>query len=287
MKVAYLGMGIMGAPMAANLARGGAAVAVWNRTPDRPGVALAREAGCAVAASVAEAVREAKVVFACVTNAADAEAVLLEAASHAPAGALFVDCSTIGPAAARAIGAKLAERGVRFLDAPVSGGDVGARAGTLTIMVGGAEADYGEARPLLEKMGRAVRLCGPLGAGQAVKLCNQVLVAGHMVALTEAFRVAESLGLDPALVVEVCGGGGAASWALANLGPRAASGDFAPGFRVRDLQKDLGFVAEALGADAASLGGLAWSMRAFAALAALPGGADQGTQALIRAYRKR
>lgn len=289
-RIAFLGMGVMGAPMAANLARAGRSVTVWNRTPERPGVALAREAGCTVAETIAEAVRDAHFVLSCVSDAPDVEAVLLGphgAAEFAPAGALLVDTSTIGPEAARAIRVALATKGLRFLDAPISGGDVGARAGTLTFMVGGEPEDFAEALPLFEIMGRTVRHCGLPGAGQAVKLCNQVLCAAHMVGLSEAMLLAETQGIDPQLVVDVCSTGAAGSWALENLGPKVIERDYAPGFMIKDILKDLRLVHDAAATSHLPLPGAEFAREMFERAGALDAGSGRrwGTQAMIEAYR--
>jgi 3-hydroxyisobutyrate dehydrogenase len=241
-KIAYLGMGRMGAPMAGHLARAGHDVRVWNRSPDSPGLEAAREAGCKAVDCIAEAVADASVVFCCVSDVPDVEAVLVgvEAVSdYAAPGTLIVDMSTIGPFAARELAEELATRDLHFVDAPVTGGDVGARNATLTIMVGAADEDFARVRPLLEVLGSNVHHCGGVGQGQAVKLCNQVLGALHMVALTEALELARGLELDPAMVVEVCRSGAAGSWALEHLGPRQIARDFAPGFSIAHLLKDL------------------------------------------------
>lgn len=288
--VAFLGLGTMGSPMAANLARAGHAVRGWNRTADRPLVAEARDAGVAVHPSLAEAVRGASVVALCVGDVPDVDEVLFGeggvAASAAP-GTLVADFSTTGPAAARDFHARLAVRDLRFLDAPVTGGDVGARAGTLTVMVGGDAGDFAEASPVLAAVGRLAKHCGGPGAGQAVKLCNQVLAALHMVALTEAIGLARLQGIDPALVVEVCSTGAAGSWALANLGSRVIARDFAPGFMVKHLVKDLRLVLETpAGEGLDELRGTVLAKGLLEKVAAL-GGAEFGTQAMTLAYETR
>lgn len=289
-QIAFLGMGRMGAPMAANLARAGYSVNVWNRTADRPGVAAAQEAGCLVAGCVSEAVAEASVIFSCLSDVPDVEAVLtgLEGvADYAAAGTVVIDCSTIGPQAARDLSEELALRELLFLDAPVTGGDVGAQAGTLTVMVGGSSAVFERVKPLLEVLGSKVHYCGEVGAGQSVKLCNQVLGALHMVALTEALELARSLEVDPAMVVDVCKSGAAGSWALENLAPRQIARDFAPGFSIEHLLKDLRLVQEAADeGDAEHLAGVDTAIEMFeeAADAESGEGAKLGTQALRLAY---
>lgn len=276
----------MGSAMAANLARAGAVVIGWNRTADRPSVAVAAAAGVTIAPTVGAAVETADLVFSCLGDVPDVEQVLLgEAAASAPADTLFVDFTTIGSVGAIAIGQALESHGFEFLDAPVSGGDVGAQQGTLTIMVGGAAAAFDRALPWLQGMGKTIRHCGPIGSGQAVKLCNQVLAAGHMLALCEALQLAKAQQLDPQLVIDVCSTGAAGSWALTNLGPKILADDLAPGFAIAHMQKDLRLVAEALGDRSLPLTALA--DRVFQTVAALDDGigATQGTQAAIRAYR--
>lgn len=277
----------MGGPMAANLARAGFSTSGWNRTADRPAVAEARDAGVRIASSIGEAVSGSKIVCLCVSDVADVDEVMFGdggIVASADPNALVIDFSTIGPVAARDFGSRAASRGLRFLDAPVTGGDVGARAGTLTIMVGGAASDFEEARPVFEAVGKVARLCGPSGAGQSVKLCNQVLGAVHMVALTEAIALARRQGIDPALVVDVCSSGAAGSWALSNLGPRVVGRDFAPGFMVKHLVKDLRLVLETPeepGFD--QLHGTILAKGLLEKVASL-GGADLGTQSMTLAY---
>lgn len=289
LSVAFLGLGTMGSPMAANLARAGLAVRGWNRTPERPLAAEAAQAGVAVHDTLAGAVRDADIVALCVGDVGDVEQVLLGetgVADSARPGALVLDFSTIGPVAARDFHDRLAARGLRFVDAPVTGGDVGARAGTLTIMAGGSEADVDEAAPVFSAVGRIVKHCGGPGSGQAVKLCNQVLAGLHMVALTEALALARLQGIDPSLVVDVCSTGAAGSWALANLGPRVVARDFAPGFMVKHLVKDLRLVlATPDGEGLDELRGTVLAKGLLEKVAAL-GGAELGTQAMTLAYEK-
>lgn len=288
--VAFLGLGTMGSPMAANLARAGFAVRGWNRTPGRPLAAEAAAAGASILPSIADAVRSATILALCVGDVADVDEVLFGdggvAASAAP-GSLVVDFSTIGPVAARDFHARLRDRGLRFVDAPVTGGDVGARAGTLTVMAGGAGADFAEAGPVFSSVGKLAKHCGGPGSGQAVKLCNQVLAALHMVALTEAIGLARLQGIDPSLVVEVCSTGAAGSWALANLGPRVIARDFAPGFMVKHLVKDLRLVlGTPAGEGLDELRGTVLAKGLLEKVAAL-GGGEFGTQAMTLAYETR
>ncbi|HEY9729574.1 MAG TPA: NAD(P)-dependent oxidoreductase [Chroococcales cyanobacterium] len=290
-QVAFLGLGVMGGYIAANLARGGYSVKAWNRTPNRPGVEVAASAGATVVSSIREAVEAADIIFSCVSDVPDVEAVILGVggvAESAQPGALVIDNSTIGPDAARKIGTELKKHNLRFLDAPISGGDIGAKNGTLTIMVGGEPSDFEESKPVLEVLGKTIRLCGPVGSGQAVKLCNQVLCALHMVGLCEAMELAKQQGIDPNLVVEVCSTGAAGSWALSNLGPKIVESDFRPGFMIKHILKDLRLVKESLKSSSHELPGVEISDRLFKIVQSLDGGmgGEQGTQAMIRAYRE-
>jgi len=288
--ITFLGLGVMGSAIAANLARAGAKsgykVTAWNRTQDlHPGIEIAKTAGASIAVSIREAVTDAEAIFTCLGDVPDVEEVLLGdrgVIQSAKTGALIVDMSTIGREAACHISAQLSKQGLRFLDAPVSGGDVGAKNGTLTIMVGGDAADFAECKPLFESIGKNIHLCGAVGSGQSVKLCNQVLVSTYMVGICEAMLLAEQAGLDPELVVEVCGGGAAGSWALSNLGMKVAKSDFQPGFMIKHMLKDLRLVQES----ANDLPGVELSDRLFKIVSQLAGGNEQGTQAMIRAYRE-
>ncbi|MFW6359949.1 MAG: NAD(P)-dependent oxidoreductase [Chroococcales cyanobacterium] len=288
-QVAFLGLGVMGAPMTASLVRQGYSVKAWNRTPNRPGVGIVIGVGAEIAPSIQEAVKTADVIFTCVGDVPDVEAVLLGekgVVQFAKPGALVVDMSTIGPNAARRIGEALKKHNLRFMDAPVSGGDVGAQKGTLTIMVGGNATDFEECLPMLKAMGQNIRLCGPVGSGQAVKMCNQALCSLHMVALCEAMEMAQHQGIDPNLIVEVCGTGAAGSWALSNLGPKILESDLAPGFMIKHILKDLRLVQETMESSNSSLPGVELANRLFESVSGLEGGSEQGTQAMIRAYRE-
>lgn len=255
--VGFIGLGALGAPMAANLLAQGFALTVHNRRRERE-LPLAA-AGATRAATPAAAARGAAVLALCLSDDAAVAAVLLgeggesavaAAAGLAP-GALVVDFSTIAPQTSRAMAAALAERGVAYLDAPVTGGTEGARAGTLSVLVGGAAADLERARPVLEAVGRTITAIGPVGAGQAAKAVNQVLVAGSYAAVAEALALGQRLGLPMEEVRQALLGGAAGSWALEHRGGAMLRGEFPLGFRLRLHRKDL---AIALGAAAA--GGL-------------------------------
>jgi len=193
-KHAFLGMGIMGASMAANLGRSALKTNIWNRTNPSPGIQIAKRAGCNVVKSIEEAVNSVDFIFTCVSDAPDVEKVLFSSGGvveNAKKGALIIDFSTIGSKAAKSFGHRLKQIGLRFLDAPVSGGDIGAKNGSLTIMAGGTDKDFSDSLPILKVLGENIHHCGPVGSGQAVKLVNQILGGIHMVALSEAMRLAE------------------------------------------------------------------------------------------------
>lgn len=289
-QLAFLGLGVMGAPMTVNLVRQGFSVNAWNRTPDHLGVKIVKESGANIVDSIQEAVETAKIIFTCVGDVPDVEEILLgeNGVIHfAQAGTLVVDLSTIGSQAAKKIASELQKYHLRFLDAPVSGGDIGAQQGTLTIMVGGEIQDFNECQPYLAAMGKTIRLCGLVGSGQAVKLCNQVLGAVHMVALCEAIKMAKIQEIDPSLMIEVCQTGAAGSWALSNLGPKIVASDLEPGFMIKHILKDLRFVQEIVAASEENLPGVELADRLFKIVADLERGAEQGTQAMIRAYERK
>jgi 3-hydroxyisobutyrate dehydrogenase len=286
-KVAFLGMGIMGAAMAANMAKAGLKVNVWNRTANNAGIELATKAGCTKFDTIAEAVKDCQLIFSCVSDVKDVEEVLIGAKGAiqtASAGSIVIDTSTIGPDAAKRIGARLAEKQIHFMDAPVSGGDVGAKNGTLTFMVGGSAEDFEKTQEAFKAMGKTIQLCGPIGAGQALKLCNQILCAVNMVAVTESILLAQKFELDPKLVPEVLGTGAGGSWALANLGPRINNADFAPAFMLKHMLKDLRLVHEEVETTNLSLPGMQLATMMFEQ-AADNSSDTNGTQAMILGYK--
>ncbi len=246
-RVAFVGLGLMGRPMAANLLAGGHEVVVANRSPEP--VAALEAAGAVGAASPAEAARGADAAITMLPDGPTVQA-LMEGEdgilAALPEGALAIDMSTVAPAEARQLAAAAAERGVGFLDAPVSGGDAGARAGTLTIMVGGELADFARALPLFEAMGSSVTHVGPAGAGQVVKACNQVAVALILEGLVEAVTLGAAAGIEPETVLGVLAGGMVGGRMLEARGPALVSREHEPGFRLEHHLKDLGIaLAEA------------------------------------------
>jgi 3-hydroxyisobutyrate dehydrogenase len=244
-RIGFIGLGTMGAAMAANLRRAGYEVIAWNRTPGRAAELL--ELGGTEAASPAAVGRASDVVVVCVSDTPDVEAVLFGAdgvADGLAAGGLVIDCSTISPGATRRFAASLAERGIGFADAPVSGGSEGAKHATLTIFVGGEPRDAARATPILEAMGRTVTHFGPAGSGQAVKAVNQVVIAGAYLGVAEGVVLALKAGLDPAVVVGALGGGAARSWVLENRAGRMIDNEYPLGFRTSLHLKDLAIALE-------------------------------------------
>jgi 3-hydroxyisobutyrate dehydrogenase len=243
--VAFLGLGTMGSAMAANIARAGFPLTVWNRTPGR-GSDL-DDLDVTVAPTAAAAVGEADIIVLCVSDTPDVESVLfgVDGVIHgARSGALVIDCSTIAPSGAWDFAARLRERGLAMIDAPVSGGSEGARNATLTIFVGGDADDVERARPILGALGRTITHVGPIGAGQAVKAVNQVIIAGTYLGVAEGMVLAIKAGLDVDQVVEALGGGAAQSWVLANRSGRMIDNDYPLGFKVALHRKDLGIALE-------------------------------------------
>jgi 3-hydroxyisobutyrate dehydrogenase len=282
--VAFVGTGVMGSSMAGHLLAAGARVIVFNRTRERAEGLLERGARWADSSGAAAA--QADVVISMVGYPADVEEIYLAPGGiveSARQGSVLIDMTTSSPSLAVRVAEAAAARGLVALDAPVSGGDIGARNATLTIMVGGDPEAFAAAEPLLRVMGTNVVLQGPAGAGQHTKLANQVAIAGSMLATVESLAYARAAGLDPRRVLESIGAGSAASWALANLAPRILDGNFAPGFFVKHFIKDMRLALESAEALGIELPGLACAKRLYDRLSA-EGGAELGTQALWLLY---
>lgn len=240
MKVAFIGMGTMGAPMARNILEAGFAVAVHNRTriKEQPLVAM----GAQAAASPRDAAAWADLVITCLSDTPDVEAIVLGPAGVIEGvrkGSIVIDMSTISPAATRQIAAALAEKGVQMLDAPVSGGSEGAEKGTLSIMVGGEDAVLAKALPVLETMGKTITHIGSIGTGQLAKAINQIIVAGTYWSVAEGVALGLKAGLDMEKVVQAVGGGAAGSWAIANRSDNMIQNRYPLGFKVQLHRKDL------------------------------------------------
>ena len=251
-KVAFLGLGIMGNPMAANVARAGFDLTVWNRTRDKAEAFVAEHEGVRVAASPAEAAARAGIVITMVPDAPEVEEVLFAAADGMDEGAVAVDMSTIAPTASRSIGERLAERDIAFLDAPVTGSRPKAEDATLTIMVGGAQADFERARPVLEAMGRLVLHVGPSGHGEMIKLINNTLSAINAAALAEALTTGRAAGVDTDRLRQVVASGSGASAMLELKAQTMLDRDFDPLFKLEHMLKDVRHCiaeAEALGVE--------------------------------------
>ena len=301
-RVGVLGLGIMGSGMAHNLLEAGFEVAVHNRTAAR--TQPFATAGASVAATPAALAAASDVVLLCVSDTPDVEAVLFGSAGAEPAdavgagsgaaygvaagaapGTLVVDASTISPEATRSFARRLAERGIAFVDAPVSGGSEGARNGTLSIMVGGAVEDVDRARPVLAAIGTTVTHVGPVGAGQTCKLVNQVLVAVNMLAVSEALLLADAGGLDLTTAISAVEGGAAGSWMLGNRGPQVVARDWRPGFTIDLQQKDLRLVLEAADSLGVPLLGTATIFQLYRTLQAR-GLGGEGNHALAKALEE-
>jgi 2-hydroxy-3-oxopropionate reductase len=244
--VGFIGLGIMGKPMAHNLLHAGFPLVVHSRS--QPPVEELVAAGATAAQSPRQVAEQSQVVITMLPDSPDVELVALGPAGlieGAHPGLIYVDMSTIAPGTAVRVAQALAANGVRCLDAPVSGGDVGARQGTLSIMVGGDEETFHAVQPVFAALGKSAILCGPIGAGQTVKACNQVLVAVTIAGVSEALVLGAKAGVDPARILQVLSGGLARCGVLENRGQRMIHGDFRPGFRVRLHYKDLNIIRQA------------------------------------------
>jgi 2-hydroxy-3-oxopropionate reductase len=244
--IGFIGLGIMGGPMAANLVKAGFDVIGYNRSRDKVDALIS--VGGQGADDVASTVRDADIVITMVPDSPDVEAVTSEENgifTNAKKGALYIDMSSIRPDVAVRVAKRGQERGLRVLDAPVSGGEAGAVEASLSIMVGGEAADFETAKPVLEAVGKTIVHVGPAGAGQTVKAANQLIVAGNIELVAEAIVFLEAYGVDMEAALEVLGGGLAGSTVLARKGASMLAGEFNPGFRLQLHHKDLGIVQSA------------------------------------------
>lgn len=281
MHVGFIGLGIMGQAMSRNLHQAGYPVTVWNRTASR--MEEAKVWGAKVASSPEELAAASDVVITMVGDTPDVRAVVegpKGVLAGAKEGMILVDMSTISPDATRKLAERVMEKGVRMLDAPVSGGDVGAKEGTLSIMVGGEEEVLRDVMPLFEVMGKNIVHCGPIGAGQTVKACNQIMCGLNLLGMVEALAFAKKAGVDLETMIQVTTQGAAGSWALSNLAPRVIQGDLDPGFSVRFQQKDLRIVLEEADRVRLPLLGTAQVHQLLRSVQAY-GKDEDGTQALI------
>ena len=282
-KIGFIGLGIMGRGMVANLLQAGFAVRIWNRTASRMEALVAE--GASAGGSPADVAAHSDIIITCVSDTPDVEAVILgeDGVIHgAKEGALVVDMSTISPQATRDMEARLAEKGVHMLDAPISGGSEGAAKGTLSIMVGGEAAQVERAMPAFQAMGKAITHVGGTGAGQTVKLVNQILVVINMLAVGEALLFAQAGELDLEKTLAAVTQGAAGSWMLSNRGPQVIERDWRPGFTIDLQQKDLRLVLEA--ADQMGVPAIGTSMvfNLYRTLQA-QGLGEEGNHALVKA----
>lgn len=284
LKIAFIGTGVMGRSMAGHLQKAGHSLRVHNRTKSKAEALI--QAGAEWRESAGAAAADADVVVTILGFPQDVEQSYLGAGGiveRARPGALLIDMTTSSPVLARRIAQAAAARKMGSLDAPVSGGDIGAREARLVIMVGGEEADFARARPLFDLMGKNIARLGPAGAGQHCKMANQIAVAVGMVSWVEALAYARKAGLDPAQVHASISGGAAGSWAMTNLAPRALSENFAPGFYVKHILKDMRIALESAAELKLDLPGLAVAKKLYDQVASR-GWEDCGTQALYRLY---
>ena len=285
-KVGLIGLGIMGIPMARNLMKAGFEVTVYNRTTAKAERRAAE--GAKTAKTPREVAGNNPVVITMVSDTPDVESVILGengVIESIRPDAVVIDMSTISPRATRGIAQKLAEKKAHMLDAPVSGGEGGAIAGTLSIMVGGEAEIFARCLPILQAMGKNIIHVGDHGMGQTTKLMNQILVAGNLNAVCEALVFAQKQGLDLEKAIDAVKGGAAGSWQLTNLGPKIIKRDFQPGFMVDLLQKDLRLVMEGSELNKIPLPATTLIHQMFTSLEAT-GGGKYGTQALVTAVEK-
>jgi 3-hydroxyisobutyrate dehydrogenase len=284
LSIAFVGTGVMGRSMAGHLQKAGHSLRVHNRTKEKAAALLA--AGATWHDDAGSAAAQADVVITMLGFPTDVEQSYLGVGGiieRAKPGALLIDMTTSSPVLARKIADAAAKRGLASLDAPVSGGDVGAREARLVIMVGGDAAAFARAKPLFEIMGKNIALLGGAGAGQYCKMANQVAVAVGMVSWVEALAYAKKAGLDPAAVHASISGGAAGSWAMTNLAPRALGDNYAPGFYVKHILKDIRIALDSAAEMELDLPGLEGAKKLYEQVAAR-GWEDCGTQALYRLY---
>jgi 3-hydroxyisobutyrate dehydrogenase len=285
--VGFIGIGVMGGAMAGHLMDAGYKLRVHNRSASKCRVLADR--GAELMASPGDVSAASDVVITMVGFPKDVEEIYLSPGGiveRARVGALLIDMTTSSRELAAGIYEAARARGVSACDAPVTGGDRGARDGTLSILFGGDEADYERALPLFRVMGKNIERFGPAGSGQTAKLANQIIIAGTMLGVCEGLAYAEKSGLDAAALIECVSSGAAGSWSLSNYGPRILKGDFAPGFFVKHFVKDMALAGESAASAGLSLKGLDAALEQYRRLAE-SGGAEDGTQGLYKLYRGR
>jgi 3-hydroxyisobutyrate dehydrogenase len=282
-RIGFVGLGIMGRSMARNVLNAGFPLSVWNRTAGR--AEELATAGAHVGGSPADVAAASDIIITCVSDTPDVEAVILgeNGVIHGVRpGSLVIDCSTISPQVTRAIGEKLAERQVYMLDAPVSGGSEGAAKGTLSIMVGGDPQQFERALPVFQAMGKSITLVGDHGAGQMVKLVNQVLVVGNCLAMCEALLFAQAGGLDLQKAYDAVRNGAAGSWMFTNRAPQIMQRDWRPGFTIDLQEKDIRLILRAADEMGVPLPGTSLIFQLYRSLQAR-GLGHEGNHALVKA----
>lgn len=285
-KVGFIGLGIMGRGMSHNLLKAGIDLTVWNRTAGKMDEFV--QAGAKAAASPADLAAQCDIIMICVSDTPDVKAVVEGedgVLAGVRAGSLVIDHSTISPQVTRDLAARLNEKGVQMLDAPISGGSEGAAKGTLSIMIGGEADQVGRARPYMEAFGKTITHVGPQGAGQMVKLVNQILVVVTQLAVSEALLFAEAGGLDLQKTLNAVTGGAAGSWMLANRGPQMIRRDWRPGFTIDLQQKDVRLVLEAADQMGVPLMGTGMVFQMYRTLQE-QGLGHEGNHALVKALEK-
>lgn len=285
MKIGWIGTGVMGASMAGHLQGAGHELFVFNRTRARAEKLILK--GATWRGSPAEVAQSCEILFSIVGLPADVEETYLGKqgvlSTNGPCKVL-VEMTTSRPSLAQIIADEAAKRGIECLDAPVSGGDIGARDATLAIMVGGKKEVFDTVLPLFQRMGKNISYMGDVGAGQHTKMCNQILVAGTMIGVCESLLYAVKLGLDQQAVIDIISKGAAGSWSISNLGPRLVRGDFKTGFFVKHFVKDMGIALQEAAAVGLSLPGLALVHQLYVAVLA-QGHHECTTQALYLALK--
>ncbi|MDQ8735997.1 NAD(P)-dependent oxidoreductase [Paenibacillus sp. LHD-38] len=284
--IGFIGTGIMGASMAGHLLDNGYKVNVYNRTKSRADGLLAK--GAVWKESPKSVAEQSDVIITMLGYPADVEEVYFGASGllqHARPNAIFIDMTTSSPSLAKRIELEASNKGLAALDAPVSGGDVGAREARLSIMAGGQEETFEAVMPLFELMGKNIVYQGEAGSGQFTKMCNQIAIASNMIGISEALAYAKRAGLEPSRVLKSIEAGAAGSWSLSNLGPRIINGDFAPGFYVKHFMKDIQIALESADEMGLPLPGLALARTLYEQVIAL-GEEDSGTQALYKVIFK-
>ncbi len=284
--IGFIGTGVMGRSMAEQLLAAGYKLCVYNRSKHKTDELVSK--GAQWMPDLKEMASHCQVLVSIVGFPSDVEDVYIgthNLVAYAASGTILIDMTTSSPVLAKTIHQKAAQKAVHVLDAPVSGGDIGARNGTLSIMVGGDVSAHQKALPIFEKMGKNIVYQGPAGSGQYTKMVNQIIIASNMVGLCESLAYAKKSGLNPETVLKSISSGAAGSWGLDNLAPRILKGDYSPGFFVKHFIKDMGIAVESAEAMELNLPGLKLAKTLYEMLAA-KGGEELGTQGLFRLYEK-